>query len=157
MDVDGPQNDKGMYAIAALLPRTSIRNEDVFTWNDFPRKPADQGTIGFMSQISPGGRYSLTTVNEDVFVANFTDYRFLQVFYPTRGILAWYDRLTKRMATLAGADDPEFVQTNGVWTPDGKDIIFLRAAATDAYSRGRPLPGYAGDGCSGQDCCSPAC
>jgi hypothetical protein len=23
-------------------------------------------------------------------VANFMDYRFLQVFYPTRGVLAWY-------------------------------------------------------------------
>ena len=34
--------------------------------------------------------------------ANFKDYRFLQVFYPTRGILAWYNRATRRMAAPAG-------------------------------------------------------
>jgi hypothetical protein len=45
-----------------------------------------------MAHPSPDGRYAVTTVNEDGFVANFKDYRFLQVFYPTRGILAWYDR-----------------------------------------------------------------
>ena len=32
----------------------------------------------------------LTTLNEELYVANFTNYRFLQVFYPTRGILASY-------------------------------------------------------------------
>ena len=88
LDVDGPQNDKGTYAIVSLTRRTSIRTEDVFTWNDFPDKPPGQRTIGFMAQISPDARYAVTTVNEDVFVDNFKDYRFLQVFYPTRGILA---------------------------------------------------------------------
>ncbi len=38
--------------------------------------------------------------------ANFKDYRFLQVFYPTRGILAWYSRETGILQPLPGADDP---------------------------------------------------
>ncbi len=145
MDVDGPQNDKGMYAIAPLAPRTVIRSEDVFTWNDFPDKPPGQRTIGFMAQLSPDARYAVTTVNEDVFVANFKDYRFLQVFYPTRGILAWYNRATGRIRSLPGADNPHFVQTNGFWTPDGKELVFARAPARDAYPKGRRMAQYAGD------------
>ena len=145
MDVDGPQNDKGMYAIAAISPRMSIRNQDVFTWNDFPDKPPGHRTIGFMAQLSPDGRYAVTTVNEDVFVANFKDYRFLQVFYPTRGILAWYDRSTSRMRALPGADNPHFVQTNGFWSPDGQYLVFARAGARDAYPKGRKTAEYAGD------------
>ena len=145
LDVDGPQNDKGTYAIVSLAPRTLIRSEDVFTWNDFPDKPPGQRTIGFMAQLSPDARYVVTTVNEDVFVDNFTDYRFLQVFYPTRGILAWYDRSSGRIRALPGADNPNFVQTNGFWSPDGKYLIFARAAARDAYPKGRKLAAYAGD------------
>ncbi len=145
LDVDGPQNDKGTYAIVSLAPRTLIRSEDVFTWNDFPDKPPGQRTIGFMAQLSPDARYVVTTVNEDVFVANFTDYRFLQVFYPTRGILAWYDRSTGRIRGLPGADNPNFVQTNGFWSPDGKYLIFARASARDAYPKGRKMAEYAGD------------
>ncbi len=145
LDVDGPQNDKGTYAIVPLAPRTVIRSEDVFTWNDFPDKPPGQRTIGFMAQLSPDARYVVTTVNEDVFVANFTDYRFLQVFYPTRGILAWYDRSTGRIRSLPGADNPNFVQTNGFWSPDGKYLVFARAAARDAYPKGRKIAEYAGD------------
>ncbi|MBZ5625133.1 MAG: tetratricopeptide repeat protein [Acidobacteriia bacterium] len=145
MDVDGPQNDKGMYTIASVAPRMSIRSEDVFTWNDFPDKPPGHRTIGFMAQLSPDGRYAVTTVNEDVFVANFKDYRFLQVFYPTRGILAWYDRSTKRIRALPGADNPSFVQTNGFWSPDGKYLVFARAVARDAYPEGRKMAQYAGD------------
>ena len=35
------------------------------------------------------------------YVANFKDYRFLQVFYPTRGILAWYSRDDRETAAAA--------------------------------------------------------
>jgi tetratricopeptide (TPR) repeat protein len=145
LDVDGPQNDKGTYAIVPLAPQTSIRNEDVFSWNDFPDKPPGHRTIGFMAQISPDGRYAVTTLNEDVYVNNFKDYRFLQVFYPTRGILAWYDRTTKRIHALPGADNPSYVQTNGFWSPDGEYLVFARAEARDAYPAGRKKAQYAGD------------
>jgi tetratricopeptide (TPR) repeat protein len=145
LDVDGPQNDKGTYAIVPLAPQTSIRNEDVFSWNDFPDKPPGHRTIGFMAQISPDGRYAVTTLNEDVYVNNFKDYRFLQVFYPTRGILAWYDRTTKHIHALPGADNPSYVQTNGFWSPDGEYLVFARAEARDAYPAGRKKAEYAGD------------
>ncbi|MCX6632166.1 MAG: tetratricopeptide repeat protein [Candidatus Solibacter sp.] len=145
MDVDGPENDKGTYAIVNVAPRTYIRTEDVITWNSFPGKLPGGSTIGFLSQISPDGQYAVSTVNEQVYVENFTDYRFLQVFYPTRGILAIYNRATRAMASLPGADDARFVQSDAVWSPDGQYLVFARAAARDAYPAGRQTAKYAGD------------
>jgi tetratricopeptide (TPR) repeat protein len=78
-------------------------------------------------------------------VVNFKDYRFLQVFYPTRGILAWYDRATGQAHPLPGADDPRFAQTDGVWSPDSRYIVFARADARDTYAPGMPLAQFAND------------
>jgi tetratricopeptide (TPR) repeat protein len=145
MDVDGPENDKGTYAIAPIKPQMSIGVSDVITWNSFKDKLPGLNTLGFLSQVSPDGRYTVSTVNEQVYVQNFKDYRFLQVFYPTRGIIAWYDRETAEMKALPGADDPRYVQTDAVWTPDGKYLVFARAEARDAYPPGRKVAEYAGD------------
>jgi hypothetical protein len=145
MDVDGPENDKGTYAIAPVSPEMSIRTQDVITWNSFPGKTKGLNTLGFMAQLSPDGQYAVTTLNEQVYVANFKDYRFLQVFYPTRGILGWYSRATGQMEALPGADDPRYVQTNAVWSPDGKYLVFARAEARDAYAPGRKMAAYAND------------
>ena len=108
-----------------LLPRT---------------KSAAQLRVGFMSQVSPDGRYVVTTIkppgtegSQFYYVANFKDYRFLQVFYPTRGILVWYDRDARKLQPLPGADDPRYVQTNAVWSPDGKYLVFARAEAKEPY------------------------
>ena len=145
MDVDGPENDKGTYAIAPIAPEMSIRNEDVITWNSFAGKTKGLNTLGFMAQISPDGRWAVTTLNEQVYIDNFKDYRFLQAFYPTRGILGWYNRATRQMEALPGADDPRYVQTNAVWSPDGKYLVFARAEARDAYPPGRPMAAYTND------------
>ena len=40
MDLDGPGNDKGLYAIAGLDRVTSIRQQDVIEWNSFRRDAA---------------------------------------------------------------------------------------------------------------------
>ncbi|MCC7174271.1 MAG: tetratricopeptide repeat protein [Bryobacterales bacterium] len=145
MDLDGPENEKGTYAIATVSPRMTIRNEDVITWNSFSGKTPGSSTIGFLSQMSPDGRYAVSTVNEEVYVSNFKDYRFLQVFYPTRGILAWYDRSTQEIKPLPGADDPRYVHTDAVWSPDGKYLVFARAEAKDAYTPGKPMAEYPND------------
>jgi cytochrome c-type biogenesis protein CcmH/NrfG len=152
MDLDGPQNDKGIYAIARVAPRMVIRDQDVISWHSFDEQPAGRMRVGFMSQISPDGRYVVTTVGgtekqieRNYYVANFKDYRFLQVFYATRGILVWYDRVTGRRQALPGADDPRYVQTNAVWSPDGSYLVFARAEARDAYPEGRQTAEYAND------------
>ncbi len=151
MDLDGPRNDKGLYAIAAVAPRMTIRSQDVISWSSFKEQPGGQMRVGFMSQISPDGQYVVTTVGAEkdiarnYYVANFKDYRFLQVFYATRGILVVYSRATGRRAPLPGADDRRFVQTNATWNPDGKSLVFARAEAREAYSPGRALALFAND------------
>ena len=145
MDLDGPQNDKGMYTIVPVGEQMTIRNQDVISWPSF-RELGESGVrVGFMSQVSPDGRYIATMVKGAMYVNNFKDYRFLQVFYPTRGILAWYDRETGRLQALPGADDPRYVHTNAVWSPDGKYLVFARAEAKDPYPPGWQLAAYAGD------------
>jgi tetratricopeptide (TPR) repeat protein/Tol biopolymer transport system component len=152
MDLDGPQNDKGLYAISRVAPQTYIRNEDVIRWNSFRDQAAGQTRIGFMSQVSPDGRYVVSTVNpaeksiqSNYYVANFKDYRFLQVFYPTRGILVYYNRATGRRQALPGADDRRYVHTDAVWSPDGKYLVFARAEAKDPYPPGQKQAGFAND------------
>jgi len=142
MDIDGPANDKGLYAVVPVQKHMTVQSKDMIHWN-----PAGQiGTtrVGFMSQVSPDGRYVLSTfagpslkLLDSYYVTNFLDYRFLQVFYPTRGILAWYDRTTGLRTPLPGADDPKYVQTDGVWSPDGKYIVFARAEARDPRPPGQ--------------------
>jgi tetratricopeptide (TPR) repeat protein len=145
MDLDGPMNDKGLYAIVPIQPRTSIRSQDVIEWSSFRETAAAGSRVGFLSRISPDGQYVVTTVKRMDFVANYADYRFLQVAYPTRGVLAWYNRQTGEMHLLPGADDPRYVHVDAAWSPDGQSIVFARAAAKDAYREDRKIPEYAGD------------
>jgi len=152
MDLDGPQNDKGLYALAAVKPQMTIRTADMISWNRSADRQYGQSRVGFMSQVSPDGKYVVTTISGTVrptqsnfYVVNFKDYRFLQVFYPTAGILAWYDRSTGREQPLAGADDPRYVQTDGVWSPDGKYLVFARAEARSPYPADGKLAEYAND------------
>jgi len=134
MDIDGPEDDKGLYAVVPVQKHMSIESKDLVHWNTDGRVGATR--VGFMSRVSPDGRYVLSTfagpsyrLLDTFYVTNFTDHRFLQVFYPTRGILEWYDRETGLRQPLPGADDPQFVQTDGVWSHDGKTIVFARATA----------------------------
>jgi hypothetical protein len=150
MDLDGPSNDHGLYALSSVKPQMSIRNQDVISWSSIKDKSASPSRIGFMSQVSPDGRYVITMLRglkselaNGYFVVNFTNYSFLQVFYPTRGVLAWYDRATGQKQPLPGADDPRYVHTDPVWSPDGKFVVFARAEAREPISTGQKLPEYA--------------
>lgn len=142
MDIDGPANDKGLYAIVSVEKHISITSKKLVHWNTDGR--VGKVRVGFMSQVSPDGKYVISTfagpsvsLIDSYYVTNFMDYRFLQVFYPTRGILEWYSRATGLREPLPGADDPHFVQTDGVWSPDGKYIVFARAEAKDPREPGQ--------------------
>ena len=150
IDVDGPANDKGLYAVVPVARHMSIQTKDIVQWNTDGQ--AGKIRVGFMSQVSPDGRYVVSTfagseldVSNTYYVTNFKDYRFLQVFYPTRGILEWYDRAASKRQPLPGADDPRYLQTDGVWSPDGKYIVFARAEAKDPYPPGEPKALHAND------------
>ncbi len=127
MDVDYA-NDKGSYAIADTATRTVIGTEQVISWSDYKREDG-KPTFGLLSQVSPDGRYVISTVKDrSVFVAR-PDLAYSQLFFPVKGILAVYDREKKTFAALPGADDPTFVQSNPTWSPDGKFVVFARAKA----------------------------
>jgi tetratricopeptide (TPR) repeat protein len=157
MDLDGILNNRGMYILAPVAPAMAIRKQDVIQWSSPAGRLKGNVRIGFMSQVSPDGQYVVTTVNpaamaagpqeppSNYYVANFKDYRFLQVFYPTRGILSWYSRRTGVLRPLPGADDPRFVQMGAVWSPDGQYLVFARAPATDPNPPGIPLAKFAND------------
>ena len=157
MDLDGLQGNRGMYILAPVAPEMSIRQQEIVQWSSKEGKLKGNVRVGFMSQVSPDGRHVVTTVNpasmvaapqappSNYYVANFKDYRFLQVFYPTRGILSWYSRQTGVLQPLPGADDPRFVQMGAVWSPDGESLVFARAPATDPNPPGVPLAQFAND------------
>jgi hypothetical protein len=151
MDIDGPANDKGLYAVVPVQKHMTIQSKDMVHWNT--DGAVGKVRVGFMSQVSPDGRYVLSTfagpavdrMIDSYYVTNFMDYRFLQVFFPTRGILEYYSRATGLRQPLPGADDPKYVQTDGVWSPDGKYIIFARAEARDPRPPGQPHATHAND------------
>jgi tetratricopeptide (TPR) repeat protein len=130
LDVDYG-NDKGAYAILPVTKHMVLDDAKIITWSDFKRGDGDL-TFGLLSRVSPTGRYVISTVKDrSVFVA-VPDIMFSQLFFPIKGILVVYDRETKTYSALPGADDPQYVQTNAVWSPDGKEIVFARAKAYHA-------------------------
>ena len=144
MDMDGPQGDKGAYAITEIKKDIVITSADIISWSSYDGAMKGQKTFGLFSQVSPDARYVVSTLNESVFVVNYQDFRFLQSFYPTRGILVVYDRSTGQMNALRGADDVDYVHANGGWSPDGEKIVFSRARAKDKYEN-ETMPTQVGD------------
>lgn len=171
IDMDGPRNDKGLYGLVKVAKVTTITNRDVIRWASFKEDPdvlQSDPTVkrfGFMSQVSPDGRFVITSVAPQgtrdthgaeapgfaagvvnrLFSVNYKHLDFTQVFFPTRGVLAWYDSETKKLRTLPGADDPNYVQTSAFWSPDGKYLIYSRARAQDPFPPGAAKPTYAND------------
>ncbi|MDE3168432.1 MAG: hypothetical protein KGN36_21700, partial [Acidobacteriota bacterium] len=103
MDLDGLNNNRGLYILAPVQPDMKVETRDLVQWSTAQGPLKGSVRVGFMSQVSPAGRHVVTTINplqtpgarevpSNYYVANFKDYRFLQVFYPARGILEWYSR-----------------------------------------------------------------
>jgi tetratricopeptide (TPR) repeat protein len=130
LDVDYG-NDKGAYAVIPVSNHMVMDDAKIMTWADYKREDGEL-TFGLLSRVSPTGRYVVSTVKDrSVFVA-VPDIMFSQLFFPIKGILVVYDRETKTFAALPGADDPQYVQTNAAWSPDGKTIAFARTKAYHA-------------------------
>jgi len=139
MDIDGPDGDKGAHAIARLAATVRVERAHVRSWNSVAqREGRPRDSYGLFPQVSPDGRYVIASIREELYVQNYTDWRFLQTFYPTRGILAVLDVGTGEIHSLPGADDPNYVHTNPTWSPDGQWIVYARAPARQAYSGGPP-------------------
>jgi tetratricopeptide (TPR) repeat protein len=129
MDIDYA-NDKGSYAIAPVGRSMTLDRGAIITWSDYKRNEGAD-TFGLLSQVSPDGRFVVSTVKDlSVFVPK-PGLDFSQLFFPIRGILCLYDRQTGVFQSLPGADNPSLVQSNPTWSPDGKWIVF---AGAEAYS-----------------------
>jgi Tol biopolymer transport system component len=139
MDLDFA-TDKGAYAIAPIGPDVKIGRAELITWNDFRREDG-QETLGFFSTISPNGRYVVSTVKETIVLKFLPDPDCSQIFFPIRGILALYDRETRKFQSLKGGDDPAFVQTNSAFSPDGRTLVFARAKVPEDLPRGLAVEG----------------
>jgi len=129
MDVDYA-NSKGSYVIAPVKREMILATSDIITWNDYKKEDGEQ-TFGLLSQMSPDGRYVVSTVKDKSVFVPMPDLAFSQLFFPIRGILCVYDRQTKTFSPLPGADDPAYVQSNPSWSPDGKYLLFARSKAYD--------------------------
>lgn len=127
MDVDYA-NDKGSYAFTQVSEEMTLADDNILTWSDYRREDGEL-TFGLLSQVSPDGRYAVSTVKDrSVFVPR-PELAFSQLFFPIKGILAVYSKETGEIVALPGADDPTFVQSNPTWSPDGKHIVFARSVA----------------------------
>ena len=129
MDVDYA-NSKGSYVITPVKPQIVLATSDIITWDDYQKEDGEQ-TFGLLSQMSPDGRYVVSTVKDKSVFVPMPDLAFSQLFFPIKGILCVYDRQTRTFRALPGADDPAYVQSNPSWSPDGKYIVFARAKAYD--------------------------
>ena len=135
MDVDSG-GDKGSYAITNLEEQTFITRDNLITWSDYKRDEKEP-TFGLLAQISPNGRYAAAAVKDRVIFLGRKNIVFSQLFFPVKGIIAIYDRETKNLFSLPGANDPNFVQANPSWSPDGKYLIIARNPVTDFIKNDR--------------------
>jgi len=154
IDVDGPANDKGLFALVPIKKVSTISDDYLLRWSSFSEEHS-QKRFGFMSQVSPDGKYVVNSIDvphahgtrvlDRLYNGFYENYGFGQVFYPTRGVLAWYSKETGKLQPLPGADDPNYVQTSAFWTVDGKYLIYSRAAARDPYPVGYKRSTHAND------------
>ncbi|ROL62261.1 hypothetical protein D9V86_01565 [Bacteroidetes/Chlorobi group bacterium ChocPot_Mid] len=119
-------NDKGSYYINKIKKRMQIEYDDIITWSDYKREDGDK-TYGLLSQVSPDGRWALSTVKDRSIFVRIPDLMISQLFFPVKGIIGVYDTKTKKFSSLPGANNPAYCQSNPSWSPDSKEIIFARA------------------------------
>jgi len=136
MDIDYA-NSKGSYVITRVAEEMVLATSDIITWNDYRKEDGEQ-TFGLLSQVSPNGRYVVSTVKDKSVFVPMPPLEFSQLFFPIKGILCVYDRQTQTFYSLPGADDQQYVQSNPSWSPDGKYIVFARSKTYDLkHTRGQ--------------------
>ncbi|MFC1635360.1 hypothetical protein ACFL5Z_11005 [Planctomycetota bacterium] len=90
MDIDYA-NSKGSYVITPIAEEMVLATSDIITWNDYRKEDKEQ-TFGLLSQVSPDGRYVVSTVKDKSVFVPMPPLAFSQLFFPIKGILCTYDR-----------------------------------------------------------------
>ncbi|GAH93812.1 unnamed protein product, partial [marine sediment metagenome] len=80
--------EKGIYIIEIfdIEKYMPITKDKIITWSDF-RKEDGENTFGLLSQISPDGRYVLSTVKDRSIFVPIDDLYYSQLFFPFKGIV----------------------------------------------------------------------
>jgi hypothetical protein len=131
-------NDKGAYAVMPIVKDILLDRTKIISWASY-KKEDKEPTFGLLCQVSPDGRYVAGTVKDQALAVYRPNLMFSQLFFLIKGIVAIYDRQTRKFTALPGADDKKFVQTNATWSPDGKYLVFPRSKSynLDVFSRQR--------------------
>jgi len=137
MDIDYA-NDKGSYIITRVTEEIQLDQPHIITWSDYQSEDGEM-TFGLLSRVSPDGRYAISTVKDRSVFVPMPDLAFSQLFFPVKGILVAYDTIEKAYSSLPGADDPEFVQSNPTWSPDGEHIVFVKSRAVQLKNVGKSV------------------
>ena len=137
MDVDYA-NDKGSYVITEVSEEITLSADKIITWTDYKREDQEL-TFGLLSQVSPDGKYAVSTVKDRSVFVPVSDLYYSQLFFPLKGILACYNMEIHSFSALPGADDKRFVQSNPAWSPDGKHIVFAKNKADSLRNIGNKV------------------
>ena len=89
MDVDA-RDDKGAYSISAVEKEIVFGEDSIIHWSEHQD---GKFTYGLLSQISPDGRFVVSTLNDAEIFVDRDDLAYSQLFFPFKGILVVYDRL----------------------------------------------------------------
>jgi len=65
MDLDSLQHYCGTYMLAKVAPEMEVRTENLVAWSSPEGKLKSKARAGFMSQVSPDGRFVVTAVNPE--------------------------------------------------------------------------------------------
>ncbi|MBN1821924.1 MAG: PD40 domain-containing protein [Prolixibacteraceae bacterium] len=125
MDIDYG-NDKGSYIETPIEDTIKLTHDKIISWSDYKREDREQ-TYGLLSQISPDGKYVLSTVKDLSVFIPVDNLEYSQLFFPVKGILVYYDFEKRAFNELRGANDRSLVQSNPCWSPDGEKVVFTRA------------------------------
>jgi Tol biopolymer transport system component len=121
MDFD--YESRGSHLISQVAAHMTLASRDFMNWDRFA---PGQKSSGLLSQISPDGHWIISTVKDRAVLIQKPELGFSQLFFPVQGILAYRKRESDLIQALPGADDPQYVQTNPAWSPDGQWIVFAR-------------------------------
>jgi WD40-like Beta Propeller Repeat len=120
------QGDKGAYVLTDIRQDTRFNDDGVISWSNVKPEPGVK-TFGLFAKLSPDGRYVASTINDIAVYKMLPEISYSQLFFPVQGQVAIFDRLEKKFSVLAGADDPEYVQSNPVFSPEGNSLVFIRS------------------------------
>ena len=133
-------NDKGAYAIMPVKQDIVLDRSKIISWSNYKMPGEDkEPTFGLLNQVSPDGRFVAGTVKDQAIAVYRPNLMFSQLFFFVKGMVSIYDRQTKAMFVLPGANDRKYVQTNATWSPDGKYLVFVRNKSynLDVFNRQR--------------------